>query len=509
MDDLTVGRAKKAVQNYLSSIALTAVTFLTAMISSRIVIRYIGDDRFGAFRSLLELFGFLNLIDVGISSSLRPLLAKAVGTDQTSEISKIMQTAYQLFRYALLLSIILGIMISLFCYLIIPVPIQIRLDLQVASLVFCFGMLNILISPSRCFCETVQKLSIVNSLLIFQSLSVTVTSVVFCRLFPGWGITVLSSSLTFWIFIFNTILYLRMRKITDTLIVNENHQKSEKLRLRELIKHGRDNFILMLAGRASLHSNNLIVGLFYGQSDVTKLYATQRLFDVIQTQLFGVGNASWAALAQIYHQERLDLFRTRVLQLLKLIMILGLSVVVPLVFQNKLFVSLWLGSERYGGDTLTIILVFLTIGLGFSVFSTWCLMSTGHIHAILRLSVITAILDVIATFIFTKSFGLIGPALGSCIVIFFITIPWHCILLKKHFGIQFVSIINTYKPSILTLPVYILINFLIAGKFATNSIFMLAQIIFWPALLFLLFHLTLSSSKDQRRQIISRIWIKK
>ncbi|MFM6399308.1 MAG: hypothetical protein ACKPFF_21740, partial [Planktothrix sp.] len=65
---------------------MTAITFFTAMISSRLVLKYIGDERFGAFRSLIELFGFLNLVDVGLSSSLRPLLAKAMGTGCYDEI---------------------------------------------------------------------------------------------------------------------------------------------------------------------------------------------------------------------------------------------------------------------------------------------------------------------------------------------------------------------------------------------------------------------------------------
>ena len=117
----------------------------------------------------------------------------------------------------------------------------------------------------------------------------------------------------------------------------------------DLFRNSRDSFILMLAGRASLQSNSLILGLFAGQTDVTKLYATQRLFDVIQSQLFAVGNASWAALAEIFHQNRLDLFRTRVTQLVRLILVMAVSTVVPVVCFNEIFVALWVGPDRYGG----------------------------------------------------------------------------------------------------------------------------------------------------------------
>ncbi|MFM7319214.1 MAG: lipopolysaccharide biosynthesis protein, partial [bacterium] len=327
------------------------------------------------------------------------------------------------------------------------------------------------------------------------------------RLYPDWGITVLSASLTFWVFVFNGFLYLKMRQVTKSFRANPASDNKEKLKLRDLIRSGRDNFILMLAGRASLQTNNLFVGLFHGQADVTKLYATQRLFEVVQTQLFAVGNASWASLAQIYHQNKLDLFRSRVLQLLKLIMILGLSVVVPLLFRNKGFVGLWIGNERYGGNSLSIVSGLLTIGLGFTVFSTWCLMCTGHLQSVLRLSVITAILDISATLIFTKTLGLIGPALGSCIVLYLVTIPWHILLLKKIFGIQFFSIAKSFKLPILSIPFYLALNIYLSESFSASSMVILANLIFWPALAYQLFQAYFAISEDEWRQIKSRFRI--
>lgn len=507
MNHLSTNRTNNVILNYLSSIVLTAITFFTAMISSRLVLKYIGDERFGAFRSLIELFGFLNLVDVGLSSSLRPLLAKAMGTGCYDEIHKIMQSSYRLFKFALLLSIFFGVVVTYFSNIIIPVPIELNSDLYLACLIFCVGTINILISPLRCLCETVQKLSTINLLLVFQSMSVTLTSIFFVRLFPEWGITVLSASLTFWVFVYNGFLYIKMRHVTKSFLVNHKLDKMETLDLRDLIRSGRDNFLLMLAGRASLQTNNLFVGLFQGQADVTKLYATQRLFEVIQTQLFAVGNASWAALAQIYHQNKLDVFRTRVLQLLKLIMILGLSVVVPLLFHNKEFVGLWIGSERFGGNSLTIVSALLTLALGFTVFSSWCLMSTGHLQSVLRLSVITAILDVSATLFFTKTLGLIGPALGSCIVLYFVTIPWHILLLKKKFGIDLFSIAKTFKLPILTAPFYIALNVYLAELFSIGSMIMLANLIFWPAIFYQIFQAYFVITKDQWRQIKSRFHI--
>jgi O-antigen/teichoic acid export membrane protein len=506
METAQESRTSKAIYNYLSSIGLTAVTFLTAIISSRIILRQIGDERFGAFRTLFELFSFLNLIDIGISSSIRPLLAKAMGKGEISEIHRIMRFAYRICMNAMVIYLICGLMISFFSYRIIPVSAALTTDLKIASIVFTTGMINLLVCPNRCLCETFQKLSIVNKLLISQSIAITLSSVAITYFFPEWGISVLTICLTFWVFIFNLLLFSKTRKLSNELIGRNNETVITNISTRELLRHGRDNFILMLAGRASLQSNNLIVGYFYGQSDVTKLYATQRLFDVIQNQLFSIGNACWAALAQIYHQNLTELFKTRVQQLFQVIMVIGISVVIPVLFQNQKFINIWLGGNRYGGDFLTIALAFLTIGLGFTVFSTWCLMSTGHLQSILRLSIITAILDVSATFFFTSKIGLIGPILGSSLVLYSVAIPWHLYLLQKHFEIRWKSICFELIIPIISIPIFIAFNILINSWFKPLSLVGLAQLIVWPAITYQIIMGILIISRDDWRKIRKKIW---
>lgn len=453
---MSLDRTQKAALNFISSFGLTLVTFLTAMISSRLVIGYIGDERFGAFRSLFELFGYLNLMDAGLAASLRPLLAKALAKQELQQIPHLLQFGNRMYRLASWVHLMTGLVFCFFSAWLVPVSTELHPDLVIASIIFTGGMFNLYFCTTRCLCETIQRSFLVNLLLMGQSVCVTFSSMLLTRFFPQWGISILAFSLVFWVFIFNLILWFIMNPVRQQWQVNEQSATQPAYSVRDWLLHGRDTFLLMLSGRASLHSNNLFLGIIVGQVDVTRLYATQRLFEVAQTQLFAVGNASWAALAEMYHQNHHERFKSRVVQLLRLILVMGLSVVIPISCFNQEFITLWLGPSRFGGQTASVILAFLSVGLGITVFSTWCLMGTGQLKSILRLTFVTSVLDVVATIVFTKRFGLIGPVLGTSVMIYTVALPWHFKLLNSHFGITTRDLLKSCIPPIISIPFYVI-----------------------------------------------------
>lgn len=482
---MKLDRSQKAILNFISSFGLTLVTFLTAMISSRLVISYIGDERFGAYRSLFDLFGYLNLLEAGISASLRPLLAKALAQPGSEEVPGLLKFGQRMFRLGMIVHFIVGVGFAIFSFWLIPVSPVLRQDLLIGSIIFTLGLFNLTFCTTRCLCETLQNAFLVNLLLMFQSVCVTFTSMILCRMAPDWGISLLAFSLVFWVIQFNFILWFIMRPEFKRWPLDQVDSRNSRLSVRNWLVHGRDTFLLMLSGRASLHSNNLFLGFFHGQVDVTRLYATQRLFDVVQTQLFAIGNSSWAALAEIYHSNQHERFRSRVLQLIRLILVLGIAVIVPIFFFNADFVRLWVGSSRFGGQSASLILAFQTLALGFTVFSTWCLMGTGYLKPILKLTFVTSILDVIATVTFTRPYGIIGPVLGTTTVFYLVAIPWHLKLLQSHFQIRIRTLSRLSVPVIFSIPIYVMILSYLKSVVQPENWLQLAMVLGFPALSYL------------------------
>lgn len=437
------GRIRRAFLNFLSAFGLTFVTFGTALISSRLVIRYIGDERFGAFRSLFELFGYLSLLEGGLALTLRPLFAQSLAKNQNEEVADLMHASFVTFRAGMFAMLAAGLSITVIIHRIVPVSPDSVMDLRIASFVMACGLGNICFGPLRTLCEAMQRSFLTNLLLIFQTVCITITTTLMCYRYPEWGISIQASSVIFWVTFFNWVMRSVVLRLRRSMAVPESSGNRNAISIRELFRNSRNSFVFMLTGRVSIQSNSLILGLFVGQSDVTKLYATQRLFDVIQSQLFGVGNASWAAMAEIYHQGKIELFRKRIGQLIQLLLVMGISTVIPVYFFNRGFVTICYGSERYGGDLLTLIMAINAIALSFTVFSTWCLTGTGMLKSVLRMTIVTSSLDVTCTLLFTWIWGRVGPVLGSCVVLCLISIPWHFHFLSIHFGLSVRDVIRT------------------------------------------------------------------
>lgn len=508
---MVAGRGRRTILNFLSSFGLTIVTFTTAMISSRLVLSKIGDERFGAFRSLFELFGYLNLVDAGLSTSLRPLLAQSLSSENLVETRRLFQMARITFLGGAGLAIFIGIGMTACIPGIIPVASAAQADLRLASLIFTFGLLNIGFGPARSLCESMQRSYFINLSLIAQSLCITFTTMLLCTRFPQWGITAQAGSIVFWVFLFNSLLNLAVRKYRKTWpAAGPVAEKSGGGTLsRSLWRNSRDSFILMMAGRATLQSNSLMLGLFVGQSEVTQLYATQRLFDVVQTQLFAVGHASWASLAEIFHKNHLELFRRRVTQLIRLIFVMAVATLIPVYHFNGPFVTLWVGQGRYGGSLTSAIMLANVLALAFTVFSTWCLTGTGHLNSIMRLTIVTSSLDILASLVFTRQFGLNGPILGSCCVFYLCTIPWHARLLGQHFQIPGRRLATAILgPCLLGLPYSLMVFGLRQWSLPVGQWSALALLMGLPTLLYLLVAGTLLLEPEDQQTLWRKLRIR-
>ena len=71
-------RGRRSILNYLSATGLTAVTMVVGLISVPFIVRWLGDERYGAFRAAVDWFGYLSLLELGLAGALLPLLARAL-----------------------------------------------------------------------------------------------------------------------------------------------------------------------------------------------------------------------------------------------------------------------------------------------------------------------------------------------------------------------------------------------------------------------------------------------
>ncbi|MHC5543999.1 lipopolysaccharide biosynthesis protein, partial [Singulisphaera rosea] len=58
-------------------LSFTLVTTVVGLFVTRLLVEWLGEDKFGAFRVVLDWQAFLNLLELGLGGAIAPLLARA------------------------------------------------------------------------------------------------------------------------------------------------------------------------------------------------------------------------------------------------------------------------------------------------------------------------------------------------------------------------------------------------------------------------------------------------
>ena len=193
-----------------------------------------------------------------------------------------------------------------------------------------------------------------------------------------------------------------------------------------------------LSGRLGLLTDAIVAGRLLGLEAPAVLFVTQRLAALAQAQLQGIGAASWAGLAELHAQGRTDVFNRRLVELTRLVAVLGVAALAPIVAYNRRFFELWMlarmGPQGYGGDAVAAVAAFNALVLAVVSLWNWCFSGTGQVHRVAGASALGAAINLAASVALTRSLGVVGPLLGTTIAYLSIQAWVLPLLLRRTFG---------------------------------------------------------------------------
>jgi hypothetical protein len=221
---------------------------------------------------------------------------------------------------------------------------------------------------------------------------------------------------------------------------------------KQLWKLNWPTLVLNICGRVSYFTDNILIALFLGPAAVVPFLLTQRLAQIILAQVQSIGNATWAALAELHTTGQHELFVRRTIQLTQLVFATGLAGMLPYLAFNKGFIIRWVGMGQYAGFPLMALAV--ANGLFLSLFSlwTWLFIATRNIRLVVPLVLAGGIVNLAGSVIATKLCGRTGPLWGTFISFFAVYVWWVPLLLRKTFAVPPAQLFGCLlRPSLLGL----------------------------------------------------------
>ncbi len=408
-------RTNRSIASFASLLLLQVTTVTTGIFSTPLLLHWLGDERYGAFRAATDVTGYILLFEMGLGGALNAMLANVISQGDRDQVRITLGCGVRAYLRVLCLMLLAGVGLGCLIPHLVPIQHSLVRELQMGYWIGLLNMLLIPLNPFHLLADASQRTYFKSFLLITQGLLITGLLLLFSWL--GWGIPgQFLAALIGNAFVNITLSWDGLRRYPDVVeaIIHPPKAISQQVNQR-LWSLNVPNLVLHLAGRVGLLTDNVIVSFYLGPAAVVPFLITQRLASLAQMQIQAVGGSTWAALADLHTQGARDEFNTRLVDLTKIVVIVGLTVMIPITAYNAHFVTLWMGADRFGGWAVNLLAA--ANGLLRGVLFLWesCFMGTGTFPKLVRLSIFGTLVNGGISLVATHQLGMIGPLLGTFI----------------------------------------------------------------------------------------------
>ena len=381
---------KVFIYNTFYNIFFTGIKIGIGLITIAILLKYLGEERFGIWQTILSISTFFSLLNLGYSNGLRNLITKLVVNNKDEEISKAIGSTYILLsKIAVISSIIL--LPSLYFFinpktLFLGTTIASN-EISISIFVFLsFFLLNIILSLSESIAFGIQKSYLTS---FFQAISVFLSLILVyfsgknndLNLVQVAFIFGASQSTTYFIFI-----------IFQKVKLKINIDFKSYYSLKDTNKLSFHFFLAHLLSVAFLSIDNFIISSTLGAQETAGYSIVTKIFFTLITVFSILLIHFWNSVTEAFENADFKWILNKVTFLIKIsFLFFFIGLLISVFKENILF--LWLGENTLNLESSTFYLytfyllfhcinaVFVNIqnGLGF-----------------LKIQIITAIFALIA-----------------------------------------------------------------------------------------------------------------
>ncbi len=423
-------RTQKASWGFLSGLALAGITAVVGLAATPLLLRWLGQEAFGAFRAASDWTGNLLIFELGISGALMPMMAQAVGRGDRQRVRAILRVSVRIYLGIALLMLAAGAVLALVSFRLIPASPSAASDLSGGCWVALLALLVIPLSPFRALAEADQRSYLINCLLVVQALLIAGMGLALAWL--GWGITGQCLALSIGSL---PLLLLLARDGWRRYRAPRNSETDPVLEAdirRDIWKLNWPSLLRNISGRIGYYTDNLLIAYFLGPAAAASFFLTQRICALAQTQLQGIGSSAWAGLVELAVKGKMELFHRRLIELTGLVVVLGIAVMVPLAAFNQGFIALWVGPDCFAGEWVTVLAAVNGVLLAISSLWGLVLSGAGHVRRVAPGTAASAAVNITASVVGTILVGPPGPLLGTLAALVLVNSWYFPMLLRRH-----------------------------------------------------------------------------
>ena len=403
-------RTPKVLLGTAAGILQTLIAIGLQVVLMPLILRIAGQEILGVYVILLQIIGYLALIDLGIFTALGRSLSQA--TDDPARFRALLSSGFYFLglmggAYALLgtaLALALG---DLF-HLSGPVEAQARVAMVLLA---GWGLLRFPLNIYNTALLAIQDLSIPPLIGALTNVIRMVLSVIAVQ--AGLGVIGLVSANILAEMLLAGCTFLRFKRLRPGWAMQM--RRFHPALVKEMLRFGFQAFWGNLAGRVILFTDNLVVGNLYGAAITSVYYNTQTPISIPYNLAWRLADNASPGINQLWavgeRQKLGDIF----LRLQRLTLLMVALVVVGGWFYLEPTISIWVGPSQFGGQWMTLWLILFAGLVTAGHVSLVFVYASGDIRRFSQIVTLEAAVNLGLSFVLGVHLGPHGVALATTV----------------------------------------------------------------------------------------------
>ena len=399
-------------RNALWSIVERALGASISIISSPLIVHGLGEKRYGILTIGMTTLGFLAFLDLGITAAAVREIAHARGAGDTGAAQRALSTALAIYVWLALFAggtvMLAAPWLASDVFTIAPADIDdATFVLRMAGL----GLgLNLILAPMTAVPRALQRFDISTSISMALTLSVTIGMIVAARMgsLRGAVLVQIASTLTA-----ITAYALASRRLVPELSFLP---RIDRTSVRVLASFAVFQLIGQVFGTLSSYSDRLILAANLPPTEVTWYHVPVGLSQKVYILIAAASAFVFPRVAQLAAQHDDEGIAQLYNQGLRLTMLGGVLVGVPLIVGGPAFLRDWMGADFAGHAASTLVLTTSAYVLYCaSIMPVLTLLGLGRARAAAMVSILIGGCNIVLALLLTPTWGRMGAASALCL----------------------------------------------------------------------------------------------
>jgi O-antigen/teichoic acid export membrane protein len=133
-------RSNRAILNFITSFSRTIVATILSLATTPLILNSLGEERFGAYRLLLDWLSHLGILEFGLYSASLTILSKSA-TEGAESLRGTLKLIFKNYGYVFIAQVGFFIVFFFFVDRLIPVSLQLQNELRISALIMSVSLL--------------------------------------------------------------------------------------------------------------------------------------------------------------------------------------------------------------------------------------------------------------------------------------------------------------------------------------------------------------------------------